>query len=118
MQVPAQEDRLDDLAQLDQRLVGRVLRVLLREAPQDRLRLGIALAQRGCVLDDLQVLLRDQLPVDGRVSTAERYGNCPASPACGRYSFCRLIPLSRGMSSKSSIRQNAKATSLWPWLST
>ena len=44
VQVAAQEDRLDRLAELRERLVGRVLHVVAREAPQDRLGLGRAQA--------------------------------------------------------------------------
>ena len=64
MQIPAEEDRLDGLAQFGEGLVGRVLHVVLGEAAQDRFRFGRAQAKRRGVLDHLVVLLPDQLPVD------------------------------------------------------
>src|SRR5512135_381589 len=64
VKVAAQEDGLDRLAEFRERLVRRVLHVVPREPPQDRLRLGRAQADRGRVLDHPVVLLADQLPVD------------------------------------------------------
>src|ERR1700737_2529925 len=61
---PAEEDRLDCLAQFGERFIGRVLHVLLGEAPQDGFRFGRSQAQRRGVLDHLVVLLAHQLPVD------------------------------------------------------
>src|ERR1700738_4256188 len=64
MEIPAEEDRLDCLAQFGERLIGRVLHVFLGEAPQDGFRFGRSQAQRRGVLDHLVVLLPHQLPVD------------------------------------------------------
>jgi hypothetical protein len=64
VQVPAEEDRFERLAQLGECLVGRVLGRRAREAAQDRLGVGGPEAQGGGVLDQLVVLAADQPPVD------------------------------------------------------
>ena len=49
--LPPQEDGLDRLAEFRERLVRRVLHVVAREPPQDRLGLGRAQADRRRVLE-------------------------------------------------------------------
>ena len=119
VQVAAQEDGFDRLAEFGERLVGRVLHVVSREAAQDRLGLGRAQAHRRRVFDHLVVLLADQLPVDRLASGSaggsgrRRVARCPAGTASALW-----IAFSRGRSWKPSSRQKANATVLWPWEST
>jgi hypothetical protein len=64
VQVTAQKDGLDSLAQFGEGPVSRMLDVVPGEAPQDGFRLGGAEPHRRHVLDHLIVLLADQIPVD------------------------------------------------------
>jgi hypothetical protein len=70
-EIPAQEDGLDRLPELGQRLVGGVLRGRAGEASEDRLGLSGPQAWRSSVLDELVVLLPDQLPVDRPLALAQ-----------------------------------------------
>ncbi len=63
VQVPAQKNGLDGLAELGQSLVGRVLDVVPGETPQDSFRLRRPQAQRCGVFDHLVVLLAHQIPI-------------------------------------------------------
>jgi len=77
------EDRADSSAELLDGVVGGVLRAAAGEAPQDLLRFGGAEIQRGGVLDDRVVLLRDQLPF----SRAYRHTPtvCAQPPRCATF---------------------------------
>jgi hypothetical protein len=64
MEVAAEENRLDDSAQLGEGLIRRVLHVVLGKAPQNRFGLSRSQPQRRGVFDHLIVLLADDVPVD------------------------------------------------------
>ena len=116
--VAAQENGLDDLAELAKGGIGRVLHGGAREAAQDRFRVRRAMPQSGGVFDHLVVLALDERPID---HPAEDRRQVVEQATQFRVWQGKLLPRDRlqpRASSKPSRWQKANATSLWPWLST